>query len=480
MKQTTRRRCGHLRAVPAGADAGLEQGARIVPVARHRRHDGDRAVRNAASSRCPPRSCRQLQQQYLERGHATLAPGRRRQPADAATSASPARPGAATRCRAFAAAVYLLNARTLLGMAEAVEADEKTTRPPALRGRAVDGARRRPATTSPSTPRRRRRRIETQGESIAKGIQNLLHDVQQGHVSHDRRERVRGRPQRRHHRRRGGVRERAVPADRIQAAHRQGLRAAVAAGAAVHQQVLHPRPAARELADPLRGGAGPPRLRGELAQPRRRRCATTTWDDYIEDAAIKAIDVVQEITGSEQINTLGFCVGGTILAHRAGGAGGARRAAGGQRDAADHACSTSPTPACSTSSSTRPSVQFREMQMGKGGLLKGQELASTFSFLRPNDLVWNYVVGNYLKGETPPPFDLLYWNSDAHQPAGPDVLLVPAQHLPREQARQARQALTVCGEKVDLGKHRRAGLHLRLARGPHRAVGRRLRVARRC
>ncbi|MFX8535471.1 class I poly(R)-hydroxyalkanoic acid synthase, partial [Acinetobacter baumannii] len=53
-------------------------------------------------------------------------------------------------------------------------------------------------------------------------------------------------------------------------------------------------------------------------------------------------------------------------------------------------------------------VQFRELQMGKGGLMKGQDLASTFSFLRPNDLVWNYVVGNYLKGETPPPFDLLY------------------------------------------------------------------------
>ena len=61
----------------------------------------------------------------------------------------------------------------------------------------------------------------------------------------------------------------------------------------------------------------------------------------------------------------------------------------------------------------------RRAEPGGGSLLKGQELATTFSFLRPNDLVWNYVVGNYLKGETPPPFDLLYWNSDATNLPGP-------------------------------------------------------------
>ena len=88
--------------------------------------------------------------------------------------------------------------------------------------------------------------------------------------------------------------------------------------------------------------------------------------------------------------------------------------------------------------------------MGQGGLLKGQELASTFSFLRPNDLVWNYVVGNYLKGETPPPFDLLYWNSDATNLPGPwYAWYLRNMYLENNMVKPGK--LTVCGQSVDLG-----------------------------
>ena len=96
-------------------------------------------------------------------------------------------------------------------------------------------------------------------------------------------------------------------------------------------------------------------------------------------------------------------------------------------------------------------VKYREQQLGKGGLLPGGDLSSTFSFLRPNDLVWNYVVGNYLKGETPPPFDLLYWNSDSTNLPGPFYAwYLRNTYLENNLVKPGK--LTVCGQKVDLRK----------------------------
>jgi polyhydroxyalkanoate synthase len=96
-------------------------------------------------------------------------------------------------------------------------------------------------------------------------------------------------------------------------------------------------------------------------------------------------------------------------------------------------------------------VKYREKEMGQGGLMKGQDLSSTFSFLRPNDLVWNYVVGNYLKGETPPPFDLLYWNSDSTNLPGPFYAWYLRNTYLENKLVKPGKAV-VCGEKIDLGK----------------------------
>jgi len=96
-------------------------------------------------------------------------------------------------------------------------------------------------------------------------------------------------------------------------------------------------------------------------------------------------------------------------------------------------------------------VKYRVGQFANGGLMKGKDMASTFSFLRPNDLVWNYVVGNYLKGETPPPFDLLYWNSDSTNLPGPMYAWYLRNTYFENNLIKPGKA-TVCGEKIDLRK----------------------------
>jgi polyhydroxyalkanoate synthase len=173
-----------------------------------------------------------------------------------------------------------------------------------------------------------------------------------------------------------------------------------------------------------------------------------TWDDYIEHAAIEAIQVTREITGAKSINALGFCVGGTILATAL-----AVLAARGEKPVSSVTFLTSLLDFSDTGILDifidETAVKFREMQMGQGGLLKGQDLASTFSFLRPNDLVWNYVVGNYLKGETPPPFDLLYWNSDSTNLPGPFYAwYLRNTYFENNLVKPGK--LSVCGQPVDL------------------------------
>jgi polyhydroxyalkanoate synthase subunit PhaC len=163
--------------------------------------------------------------------------------------------------------------------------------------------------------------------------------------------------------------------------------------------------------------------------------------------------VVQEITGSEEMNTLGFCIGGTILATTL-----AVLAARGEKPASSVTLLTTFLDFRETGVLDlfidEASVQMREMTIGaaspnEGGLLKGNELASTFSFLRPNDLVWNYVVGNYLKGETPPPFDLLYWNSDSTNLPGP-MFCWYLRNTYLENKLIEPGKVTVCGEPLDL------------------------------
>jgi polyhydroxyalkanoate synthase len=175
-----------------------------------------------------------------------------------------------------------------------------------------------------------------------------------------------------------------------------------------------------------------------------------TWDDYVEKGVIQAIEVARSIGNMPQINALGFCVGGTLLTSAL-----AVLAARGQDPVASATLLTTLVDFKDVGVLDvfidEPFVQYREAQFSQGGLMAGRDMASTFSFLRPNDLVWNYVVGNYLKGETPPPFDLLYWNSDATNLPGPLYAWYLRQTYLENNLVKPGKAV-ICGEKIDLRK----------------------------
>ena len=347
---------------------------------------------------------------------------------------------------AFNAATYLLNARTLMGLAEAVDADEKT------RTRIRFAIEQWVAAAAPSNflafnAEAQKKAIETKGESIAKGVKNLMHDLQQGHVSMT-----------------------------DESLFEVGKNVATTEGAVVYEneffQLIEYKPiTAKVYEKPFL--LVPPcinkfyildlqpensLIRYAVSQGHRtfvvswrnpdESMAQKTWDDYIAHAAIEAIHTVQAITGAPKINALGFCVGGTILSTAL-----AVLAARSEKPVASATFLTTLINFTDTGILDvfidDNFVKFREQQMGQGGLLKGQDLASTFSFLRPNDLVWNYVVGNYLKGETPPPFDLLYWNSDSTNLPGPFYAwYLRNTYLENNLVKPGKAK--VCGESVDL------------------------------
>jgi polyhydroxyalkanoate synthase subunit PhaC len=177
--------------------------------------------------------------------------------------------------------------------------------------------------------------------------------------------------------------------------------------------------------------------------------ADLTWDDYVADGVLAAVDAARAITGAERVNTLGFCVGGTLLASAL-----AVRAARGEHPAASVTLLTTLLDFADTGEIgllvTPEGVAAREAAIGDGGLLQGSELAQVFASLRANDLIWPYVVKGYLKGQAPPAFDLLYWNSDDTNLPGP-MFCWYLRNTYLENKLREPGALTVLGERVDLG-----------------------------
>jgi polyhydroxyalkanoate synthase len=176
--------------------------------------------------------------------------------------------------------------------------------------------------------------------------------------------------------------------------------------------------------------------------------AAFDWDDYV-DSVLKALRIGQAVSQADRVNALGFCVGGTLLASAL-----AVAAARGE-DLAESVTFLATmldfeAPGQLGVFIDENAVRAREAAIGKGGILPGADLASTFNALRANDLVWPYVVNNYLLGGSPAAFDLLYWNADSTNLPGP-MYCSYVRNTYLENKLRVPGALRNCGVPVDLG-----------------------------
>jgi polyhydroxyalkanoate synthase len=352
---------------------------------------------------------------------------------------------------AFMASLYLLNAQTMRRLADSLQGDVKA------RERVRFSVQQWVDAVSPSNflalnPEALKKAVETKGSSLTQGVQHLLSDLRQGHLSQT-----------------------------DESVFHVGQNVATTAGTVVFEnaffQLIEYTPLTPNVHETPFLFVPPcinkfyildlqpdnSLVRYALAQGHRvfmvswvnadESLAQSSWDDYVSEGVIEAINVTRDITGAEQINALGFCVGGTLLATAL-----ATLAARGEKPVASLTLLTTFLDFGNTGIMDifvdEVMVRTREMTLGPnspkgGGLMKGTELAATFSFLRANDLVWNYVVGNYLKGEMPPAFDLLYWNSDSTNLPGP-MYTWYLRNTYLENKLATPGAVSVCGEPLDL------------------------------
>ncbi len=308
-----------------------------------------------------------------------------------------------------------------------------------------------PANFAATNPEALRQAIESQGESITRGLANLLADARRGRISQS-----------------------------DESAFEVGRNLAVTPGAVVYEndlmQLIQYAPTTRQVGvRPL--VMVPPCINKYYIldlQPENSfaRYAVEQghtvfmvswrnvgpeqghygWDDYLRLGLFEPFRVARRITRADRVNALGFCVGGTLL-----GAALAVQAAKGEDIVASVTFLTTmldfSEPGTLGVFVDEASVRAREAAIGAGGILPGRELDYVFSALRANDLIWPYVVNNYLMGGAPAAFDLLYWNADGTNLPGP-MYCYYLRHTYLENKLSAPAALANCGVPVDLGKVR--------------------------
>jgi polyhydroxyalkanoate synthase subunit PhaC len=180
------------------------------------------------------------------------------------------------------------------------------------------------------------------------------------------------------------------------------------------------------------------------------KLAEKGFEDYMKDGYLAALDAIEKATGEREINAIGYCLGGTLLASTL-----AYMAA--KKDDRIRSATFFVTMMDFQEAGElgvfidEEQLHSLEEKMNKRGYLEGSEMATTFNMLRANDLIWSFVVNNYLLGNDPFPFDLLYWNADStRMPARMHSFYLRKMY--QENLLAVPNGITLAGVPIDLGK----------------------------
>ncbi len=347
---------------------------------------------------------------------------------------------------------YLLSARWLQGTVKEVEGlDDKTARKVDFYTRQFVDAMA-PSNFAMTNPEVLRETLETGGENLVKGLSNLLGDLERG---------------------KGKLQIRMTD----MAAFKVGENIAVTPGSVVYQndlmQLIQYAPTTETVAKaPLL--IVPPWINKFYILDLREKNSFIKWavgqghtvfvvswvnpdselaeksfDDYMSEGPLAALDAIEKATGEKSVNVIGYCLGGTLTASTL-----AYMAAKGDKRVLS---ATFFTTMVDFEEAGELSVFIDEEQlaaleekMHQRGYLDGADMATTFNMLRANDLIWSFVVNNYLMGKEPFPFDLLYWNSDStRMPAAMHSFYLRQMY---QENRLSRGKIKLLGSKIDLTK----------------------------
>ncbi|NMG30283.1 PHA/PHB synthase family protein [Aromatoleum evansii] len=180
------------------------------------------------------------------------------------------------------------------------------------------------------------------------------------------------------------------------------------------------------------------------------RLADKTFESYVLEGIVAALDAIEKQTGEKEVNACGYCLGGTLLATTLAYLAGKK-----QKRIAAATFFTTMTDFAEPGELgvfiDEQQVSSLEKKMFERGYLEGAEMAGTFNMMRANDLIWSFVVNNYLMGKDPFPFDLLYWNSDStRMPAKMHSFYLRAMYMENRLVQPG--GIEIDGVPIDLGK----------------------------